>query len=60
MVTKVQVFGITMIPDGRVKHLLRKSPGANARARAIGECARGKRLLALFTANGLEALLPIR
>jgi len=44
MVKTVRIFGTKYIPDGRVKRLLRKSPKANARARAIGKCARGKSL----------------
>ena len=41
---QVQVFGKKFIPDGRVKRILRKSPKPNARARAIGKCARNKGL----------------
>lgn len=44
MVNRVRIFGTLFIPDGRVKRLLRKSPKPNARARAIGKCARGKSL----------------
>ena len=40
----VVIFGKKYIPDGRVKRLLRKSPKANDRAKAIGKCARGKNL----------------
>ena len=40
----VWIFGRKYIPDGRVKRLLRKSPGVNARAKKIAKCARGKSL----------------
>ncbi len=40
----IWVFGRQYIPDGRVKRLLRKSTGANDRAKGIGKCARGKSL----------------
>ena len=40
----VMIFGKKYIPDGRVKRILRKSPKPNARARAIGKCARGQSL----------------
>ncbi|MCP4762587.1 MAG: hypothetical protein GY870_12475 [archaeon] len=36
----VMIFGTKYIPDGRVKRILRKSPKANARARAVAKCAR--------------------
>lgn len=41
---KKTVFGKTIILNMFTKHGYRVSPGANARARAIGKCARGKTL----------------
>ena len=44
MVLRVYVFGQKIIVDLNTKHGYRKSPKPNARARAIGKCARGKTL----------------
>lgn len=39
---RTKVFGKDIIVDLHTKRGYRVSPGANARARAIGKCARGK------------------
>ncbi len=44
MAKAISVFGQKYKLDGKVKSLFRKSPKPNARARAIGKCARGKSL----------------
>ena len=44
MALKVYVFGKKIIVDLNTKRGYRISPPANARARAIGKCARGKSL----------------
>lgn len=41
---KATVFGKELIVDLYTKKGYRVSPGANARARAIGKCARGQNL----------------
>lgn len=38
------VFGKKVIVDLFTKHGIRKSPGVNARARAVAKCARGQDL----------------
>lgn len=40
----INVLGQRFIIDLRTKHMVRKSPGANARARCIAKEARGKNL----------------
>lgn len=44
MAHKPYVFGKKIILDMYTRKGYRKSPGTNARARAIGKCARGKGL----------------
>lgn len=40
----INVLGQRFIIDLRTKHMVRKSPGANARARCIAKAARGLKL----------------